>query len=302
MTIGAGTVWLHRYRLLVVSALAPVMVVAGCGGARGSGHATSARGTVDVLYAGSLISVMEHDLGPRFTSSTGYHFSGLAAGSSELANQVKGKVRRGDVFVSASPSVDASLMGPPNGNWVAWYATFAKAPLVIAYNPGSRFAAQLRSRPWYQVVTEPGFRLGRTDPALDPKGKLAVQALTAASRLGSSSLPGLLASSEVFPEEALVGRLESGQLDAGFFYSNEARRQQVPTVPTNPVELSATFTVTILRQAPDQAGATAFVRYLLGPSGRSVLAASGLDVASPPVLVGSMAEVPPALRPSLARP
>jgi molybdate/tungstate transport system substrate-binding protein len=70
-------------------------------------------GPVDVLYAGSLVNVMEKGLGPAFNSSTGYTFTGFSAGSTALATEIKGKVRQGDVFVRASPPVNESLMGPP---------------------------------------------------------------------------------------------------------------------------------------------------------------------------------------------
>src|ERR1700751_4597586 len=88
---------------------------------------TTARGSgpVDVLYAGSLVNVMEKQIGPAFDAATGYSFQGFSAGSTALANQIKGKVRQGDVFISASPTVNTSLMGPSNGNWVSWYVTFA---------------------------------------------------------------------------------------------------------------------------------------------------------------------------------
>ena len=45
------------------------------------------------------------------------------------------------MFVSASPAVNATLEGAANGNWVSWYATFATTPLVLGYNPTSKFAA-----------------------------------------------------------------------------------------------------------------------------------------------------------------
>jgi molybdate/tungstate transport system substrate-binding protein len=282
------------------ASLAAALVLAACGSSGGtaaSGHGPARpQGTVSVLYAGSLVNLMEHSLGPAFTRADGYSFEGVGAGSTELVAQIRGRVRQGDVFISASPAANTGLEGARNGNWVSWYITFARAPLVIAYNPASRFASQLRSRPWYEVITEPGIRVGRTDPRLDPKGKLTVRALErAAAALHRPSLARALTRFPVFPEESLVGRLEAGQLDAGFFYSVEAREQRLPTVPIAPADSSATFTVTILRGAPDAAAARAFVAYLLSPRGRALLAAHGLTVLAPR-LTGSRAAVPPALQ------
>jgi molybdate transport repressor ModE-like protein len=136
-------------------------------------HATD----VNVLYAGSLVNLMEHGIGPAFDKATGDQFRGFGGGSTGLANQIKGKLRRGDVFISASPKADDILMGSANGDWVDYYITFAKSPLVIGYNPNSKFAADLKTKPWYEVLREPGIRIGRTDPKLDPKGALTVQLL-----------------------------------------------------------------------------------------------------------------------------
>lgn len=85
------------------------------------------------------------------------------------------------MFISANPSVNARLQSAANGNWVSWYVTFACAPLMIGYNPGSKFAADLKSKPWYQVIAQPGFKLGTTNPQVDPNGKFAQQALTDAA-------------------------------------------------------------------------------------------------------------------------
>lgn len=279
------------------------LLAAACGGATAakgaSGNASHGRGhgPVAVLYAGSLTNLMERRIGPAFSSATGYSFSGFAGGSTELAHEIAGGVRRGDVFVSASPSVNDSLMGKAHGSWVDWYATFATAPLVLAFDPHSRFASQLRDRPWQQVVTEPGFRLGRTDPALDPKGKLTVEAIRQAAKLDHDpALLGLLGdTSGVFPEASLLGRLQAGQLDAGFFYSNEAKEAKLPTVSLSPVRLGATYTVTVLEGAPDAGGADSFVHYLFSGRGRAALTADGLTLTRPPAVHGASA-VPSTLR------
>jgi molybdate/tungstate transport system substrate-binding protein len=204
------------------------------------------------------------------------------------------------VFVSAAPAVNKTLEGSANGNWVSWYVTFAKSPLVIGYNPDSSFAAALKTKPWYQVLTEPGIKIGRTDPATDPKGQLTVQALQqAASAYGQ---PGLVTAVEtnstVFPEETLVGRLQSGQLDAGFFYTSEAVPAHIPTVTLGSVHLAATYTITVLNKAPDAAGGAAFVRYLLGPSGRSTMTADGLSLL-PYTVSGGTGAIPAPVKPEL---
>jgi molybdate/tungstate transport system substrate-binding protein len=99
---------------------------------------------------------MERSVGPAFDQATGDLFQGFGGGSKELVNEIKGNLRHGDVFISANPKVDDDLMGAANGDWVSWYVSFAESPLVIGYNPASRFAADFKTKPWYQVLTEPG--------------------------------------------------------------------------------------------------------------------------------------------------
>ena len=267
-----------------------------------SGSSQPTMGAVSVLYAGSLVNLMEHDLGPAFARTSGYTYEGVGAGSTQLVAAIKSDVRQGDVFISASPEANDELRATANGSYVNWYVTFATAPLVLAYNASSAFAAQLRSMPWYEVVTQPGISVGRTDPTLDPKGKLTVDAVDqAAATLSRPGLAAVLSSFRFFPEETLVGRLESGQLDAGFLYANEATEQHIPTAPLSPATLSATYTVTVLNNAPHARAGEAFVAYLLGPTGRAMLTRHGLTLLTP-ALTGPSDAVPAGLRPLVASP
>jgi molybdate/tungstate transport system substrate-binding protein len=283
----------------VVLALA---VLAGCGSSSNSPSGKKPTptkggppGTVNVLYAGSLVNLMEHDLGPAFAKASGAKYQGYGAGSSAIAKEITGKVRSGDVFISATPTVNDTLEGAKNGNWVSWYVTFAKAPLLLGYNPKSKFAKDLKSKPWNQVITEKGIRVGRTDPVLDPKGKLTVKAFQA---IGSAFTKQAEKAVTVYPEETLVGRLQSGQLDAGFFYANEATEQKIPTVTLGKIKLSATYTVTALNKAKNSRGALAFVEYLLGPQGTKILEAHGLTVV-PFTAGGKKSALPAELKPAV---
>jgi molybdate/tungstate transport system substrate-binding protein len=246
--------------------------------------------TVVVLYAGSLVNLMEHGVGPAFDKTSGDEFQGFAGGSNGLANQIKGRLRRGDVFISANPKVNDDLTGAANGDWVSWYVNFAQSPLVIGYSPSSRFVGDLKSKPWYEVLQEPGIKIGRTDPKLDPKGALTVQLLEHAEQI--YKLPGLAQKvlgapdnpEQVRPEENLVGRLQSSQMDVGFFYSTETADLKIPAIalPAE-VALSARYTVTVLRDAAHPVAANKFVDFLLGPQGRAVMQEHGLDSVKPSV-------------------
>ena len=262
-----------------------------------AGAATSNGGPVDVLYAGSLVATMGK-IGPAFKSATGYTFDGFSAGSTALASEIKGKTQKADVFISAGTATNASLEGAKNGSWESWYAQFGTTPLLLGYNQKSKFAHDLKTEPWYKVVTLPGFRLGRTDPATDPKGVLAVTALDdAATTYHDQALKKLTTETTgVFPEETLVGRLQAGQLDAGFFYGVEASAANIATVSLGPIKLTSPYTITIVNRAPHPAGAAAFVSFLLGSKGAAILRKEGLTLDPPPIFSGTRSAVPSALK------
>ena len=295
--------------------------------------ATRGSGTVQVMYAGSLASIMEKQIAPAFQQSSGYTFAGEAKGSAALANEIKGQLRRPDIFISASAGVDKQLMGAANGKYVSWYINFARSEMVIGYNASSRFASDFQaaasgSKPWYQVLGEPGLRLGRTDPALDPKGQATIYLLELAEQYYKQ--PGLRQkilgsdenASQVFPEEELVSRLGAGQLDAGFFYVNEAKTAHLPYISlpdavnlgspalatsyakatwVNPkTHLTSkgapiVYTITIPSTVKNSAGALAFVDFLLSHQGQSLLQSNGL-LSTPFVASGDAGAVPQSLQ------
>ena len=313
---------------MVVVVLAAA-AVCGCGA---STPGSAAKGVVNVAYAGSLVNLMEHKLGPAFQHTTGYPYQGEGAGSTALTNQIKGKLIHPDVFISASSSAIIALEGKANGNLSAWYASFASTELVIGYNPKSQFASGFRSAAsaqtsWYHVLETPGMRLGRTDPALDPKGVNTLFVLQLAELYYQQ--PGLSQrilgpannNSQIFPEQDLVARMGSGQLDAGFFYLNEVKDSGLPYI-TLPAQINlgdptlasyyaqarytsasgrvqqgapVLYDVTILTNARNEAGAEAFVRYVLGSSGQDLLSADGIRPIKP-TFAGDATMIPASLR------
>jgi len=324
-------------RTLVVVYMLCMLFLAACGGSTSTGSAgtptVAAKSKVSVLYAGSLVKLMEKKVGPAFTQATGYPYEGEGKGSTALANEIKGKLRFPDIFISADPAVNTTLMGAENGNYVSWYAPFIRTSMVIGYSPTSKFAADFQaaasgSKTWYQVLQESGIRIGRTDPLLDPKGVRTIQLMELAemyyhqSGLASKILGTAENTSQVFPEEELVARLTSGQLDAGFFYLNEVTDARLPfvTLPTqinlsdptlNATYATATYTnpktqkvskgsaivytITIPSTSKNRAGAIAFVHFILSAQGETFFTNDGLALATPK-LSGDAAAVPSQLQ------
>lgn len=283
---------------------------------------------LSVLYAGSMTKAMEQAIRPNFQQEAGIPMEGEGAGSLALAHMISSELRNPDVFISASPSVNETLMGAANHHLADWYITLARDEMVIAYSPKSRYAELLQaaktgSQPWYHVLEKSGFLLGRTDPLLDPKGinTILTVKLAAAFYHDSSLFQRILGSDDnprqVYPEETLLSRLSTGQLDAVFAYKHEAVEWGFPYVSLpaqvnlGDSQFSSTyatasytdahgktqqgapivFTITALRQAPNPTAALKFVQYMLTGEGHSILLQQGFD-ATPATVGGNASAIP----------
>jgi molybdate/tungstate transport system substrate-binding protein len=246
-----------------------------------------------------LWSILWSGVSPLRLQQTGIGFHGHAAGSQEIAKQIKEGTLQGDLFISADPKVNALLSGATNEDRVKWYVTFGESPLVLGVSPSSRFAKDLKGKSWNDVLMQPGIKIGRTDPAKDPKGVLTVEFLKKAVRPELAT--SVLEQSSVLPEEALVQKIQTGELDVGFFYSVETTDAGLMAIelPAG-ITPKAIYTVTILQNAPDPDAAQKFVSFLLGSKGSALLKEHGLSLTHPQ-LAGADSSVPPAIRSLVAK-
>lgn len=301
---------------------------------------------VDVVYAASLTAVMRDGLGPAFRRASGREVRGVARGSSAGGLQVRDGLLRADAYLTADPAT-LTMLGDRRP---AWAVVFARGELVIGYTAESRFAAALDSAaaaseggrhdraaggddagtaraaaPWHRIVRRPGFRLGRTDPELDPKGYRALWLFRLSEE--HHGVPGLAEElrrgSTVYPEEHLAARVETGQLDAGIFYRSEARAHGLRAVPLPPeVDLGdpdraeryrrltyrtpggevirgapVAYAATVPREAADPEAGARFVAFLLSPEGRRALRAAGYRPGA--AVLGDSAALPAPVRRAL---
>lgn len=298
-----------------------------------SGHAGGAEGEVRVMYPASLTALMEQWIGPAFHRSTGYTLVGEGSGSLAMANLIRSQMKFPDVFVSSDPSADRALTG---GHFVSWWLDLGRSQLVLAWNPASRFAADFNLAKEQLVTTEsvleqPGLRLCRADPDADPEGFQTLFAFDLDQRRsGQAGLePAILGpdhnAAQVFPPESLGERAQAGSCDVIAIYEAEALEDELPFLALPPAislgdpalqSLYATvsyrtsqgqritgapitFTVTIPSTVRSAAGAVAFVRFLLGSQGQSLMTDQGL-VPVPPAAGGYAAAVPQSINTFIA--
>jgi len=279
---------LNRRYLLGFAVAGFASVVVAIGGSS-TALAAKASGDVDVISAGSLDTLLTKTVGPAFQKATGYKLVDTSGASGTDAADIKNKIDVEDLFISAAPADDTILMGAKNGGWVSWYASFAASPEVLAYYPKSKFASDLKTMPWYDVITKPDFRLGRTDPTQDPGGVLAAEALEQTAK--AKNLPALkklaTETSDEYTEDTEQAGVQNGQLDASFMYEADANSQDSPFVKLTGVNLAGDYTIALLKGAPHTAAAEAFIKFLLGPTGQKEMKADHFEIVSPAKVTGS---------------
>lgn len=227
---------------------------------------------VVVDYAGSLVTPMEGPIAADLPN-LGLHFVGEGRGSKALEHLIASGLRKPDIFISADASLvdDLDKLG-----LVESKRTFGGASMVLGYSASSphRTLFELVAAGKMSLASAlrtPGLRIGRTDPAVDPKGVRTIKSL----RL--MGLPSDLGA--VYPEEDLLARIEIGTIDAGFLYSTESiarKLQSIPLPPGASLSKEITFTIAVMKGAPHPAAAQQFATYLESGNGRKILQAAGV--------------------------
>lgn len=237
-------------------ALLVALLTTGCAAAAPRDHPG---GAVTVFAAGSLAEAFT-DLADEVEGSTVVLNAG---GSQQLARQILDGAPA-DVFAAADQRqmdvvADAGLLaGDPQ--------VFASNELALAVEPGNprevRSLADLARRDLSVVLAAPDV----------PVGRYARQALDAA---GVDVEPVSLE----LEVRDVVRRVALGEADAGIVYASDVRRSEgridgVALPETKAVDIR--YPVAALRDAPNPAGAAAFVDLILSERGRAVLAEHGL--------------------------
>ena len=184
---------------------------------------------LDFAYAGSMGSMMEGRIKAQAAAMLGVDMRGRSGGSDALAKLIVGDSIRADVFLPVTPG---PMMTVIEAGKTQIGMPIARTEMVIAYSPKSRFAAQFAdaaankrgAMQWYEILTQPGIRFGRTDPTTDPQGRNIIFTLQLAEKYYKQ--PGLTKKiagdtinvAQIFSESTVEARLQSGELDAASAY------------------------------------------------------------------------------------
>jgi molybdate/tungstate transport system substrate-binding protein len=273
--------------------------------------------SVIIYHAGSLAAAFRAlaDSFARRHPDVGLRLE--SGGSVDLARRALDSAQTPDVLALADYAVIPRLLMPGHADW---YALFARNAMTVVFTDRSKGAAEIGPSNWVDILLRPGVRSGHSDPARDPAGYRARLVFALAERYYQR--PGLAASLD--SAVPIVGNdgpnalalLQANELDFAIAYRTTARgtglrgielpRQVDLSDPTLGAEYanaairvgrSGGDTVEIRGEAiqygvtvPNAARHTAlgreFVRMLLGPIGRGVLAAEGFVMPVEPALEG----------------
>lgn len=274
-------------------------------------------GPLVVFNAGSLAAPFRDLLREFARRHPGVRPEQESSGSLEAARKLTELGRIPDVLGVADSVVIPSLLIPEHADW---YATFARNAMVLLSSQRSPRAGEITTDNWWRVLLQPGVRVGRSDPALDPNGYRTLMVYQLAERHYRE--PGLAArllaaspSKWMRAKEAdLVALLQAGELDFAWSYRSMAVTVGLPYVVLPPeIDLSdpalgahyrearvrlpgatrsaadsvtllgdpIVYALTIPRRAPHRPVAEAFVAFLFSADGQVLLRRHGFMLLDP---------------------
>jgi molybdate transport system substrate-binding protein len=204
------------------------------------------------------------------------------AGSPTLRTQL-GQGARADVFASAD---EPNMQGAQKEGTIASEPRLFVRNQLVAIVPAANPAQVLR----LQDLAKPSVKLVLTNKEV-PVGNYSRQALAKMSQdvaFGADFAIRVLANlvSEETNVKQVVAKVQLGEAHAGIVYSSDVTPAvrgavQVLSIP-DPFNVIARYPIAVVRDAPNAAGARAFIDYVLSPSGQAILTKHGFLAVEPP--------------------
>ncbi len=335
-TQNGGSAAVRKTLLFLLAVLLTGLWLVGCRPALPVSSPTAAwGGTLVIFHAGSLAEPVRALTEAFQARYPGVAFQTEASGSNEAARKIRELGREADLLISADYQVIDRLLIP---EFAAWSIRFARNEMVLAYTDRSRYADEVGTDNWYEILGRDGVICGRADPNTDPCGYRTLMVWQLAE--AHYGAPGLHRALETHcPKEyvrpksvELIALLQSGDVDYAFKYRSVAiqhglrfvelppevnlgsveyadfyRRASVEIAGTEPgqtvtvVGEPIVYGVTIPRNAPNPDMALEFVKFLIGPEGQAIMARMGQPPIVPPT-TGDRDALPAALQPLVREP
>ena len=268
-----------------------------------------------IFHAGSL-SVPFRQLADEYIKlNPGAKILMEPAGSLVCARKVTELRKPCDIIASADYMVIDELIIP---EYASWSIKFATNEIVIAFREESRYSSEIDSSNWMDILLRDDVVYSRSDPDSDPCGYRSVMAFKLAEKYyGVPGLEERLTAKDknfIRPKEVdLIALVEAGAADYMFQYKSVARQHNLKYIELpdrinlgnpllnehyNSVSVDVAgktpgskmtvrgdyinYSLAVLRDAPNNKGATDFVSFMLSPEGVEIFMRNGQDPVSPP--------------------
>lgn len=271
-------------------------------------------GEIIIFHAGSLSVPFKEIADIYQEKNPGIRVLSEPAGSLVCARKVTELKRPCDIVASADYVVIDELLIP---EYASWAVRFATNELVIAFQSKAKYSDEISSENWYDILMRDDVIFGRSDPDADPCGYRTVMLLKLAEKhYGVNGLADKMTIKNrefIRPKEVdLVVLIESNSIDYMFQYKSVAIQHGLNYVvlPSeinlgNPaydslyssVSLEVTgsspgsrmtvrgeyitYSLTVLKDAPNEEAAMDFVSFLLSPEGIEIFRRNGQDPLTP---------------------
>jgi molybdate/tungstate transport system substrate-binding protein len=292
-------------RNMIVMILMPMVLATGC-----RNKTPGDQKEIIIFHAGSL-SVPFKQIAEKYEEKNpGTKILLEPAGSLICARKITELNRPCDIIASADYFVINELLIP---KYTTWSIKFATNEIVIAFQEKSKYASEIDSLNWMDVLLRDDVTFARSDPNSDPCGYRSVLAFKLAEKYyGRPGLAEKLASKNtdfIRPNEVdLVALIESNATDYMFQYKSVAIQHNLKYIELpdfinlgnpdmtnlyNSVSLDITgstpgskmtvkgeyinYSLTVLSNAAYKDEAIDFVSFLLGVEGIEILTNNGQD-------------------------
>jgi len=271
--------------------------------------------TIRIIHAGSLALVVKQAAEAYEKENPGVEILTEAWGSKDGARQITELKKPCDVYISADDRIIESFLMP---EYASWSIPFAGNEMVIAYTAKSKYADQLNTENWFEILAQKVVLTARSSPDADPCGVRAVLLMLLADDYYNNSeiSKTLLAKDQNFirPKEAdLIAMLEKNTVDYLYIYksiavqhgfrfldlpdeinlSNPSMNElysavsfttvgKTPDSKIEEVGAPIVYGITIPSVAENHEGAMDFIRFFLTPEkGGGILEENGQNVLPP---------------------
>lgn len=244
--------------IYVMVALVVGVIVGGYAGllfSRGQPRETSGNtpsGQLTLVAAGTLVTLLPHvavQLKAAYPEVQASNSTEEYMGSLDAVREITSLNRSFDVLATVDPRQIPEYMYP---HYASWEICFASNPVALVYSPANKFAGQINSTNWMNVIVERGVVVGAANASTDPNGYNAIFALELAGiklfgnedKLldhfyvnGSDGIerPNVSSGSlRISPETSANALLQSGAVDFYFTYVSYAIANHLDYVNLGP--------------------------------------------------------------------